>query len=188
MTPGSDAPLQAIREEASREVSGADAVGDVAPAGPDRPPLSATARIKLTDCALGIEHGRVWHIFRRVRGEWRHYGRLSGLPSGRQGKLLKLFAEGGGLLEKHAALQSEKKHYSGEGVDKLMGLVKPEISRLREIIRQAFSLPSDSADPLPFVTVSRGWLAKIYVGYAVQEDGDSLGGETRLRFKTKEEL
>jgi hypothetical protein len=144
-------------------------------------------QVKPANCALGCEAGTTWRVFVRVRGEWRDHGKLKELSIGKQAELLKLFAEGGGLLEKTTALRYERGHYSPGDVPAMMQRIKSEISNLRTLIRRTFSLP-DSVDPLPWEKSSKGWQALIQIGYAVQEDGESLGGEQRLRFKTREEL
>jgi hypothetical protein len=97
-------------------------------------------------------------------------------------------ADGGGFLEKLVALKLVRRNFSLGEVDKLMGKIKPEISKLRKIIRKTIGVETTRFDPLPFDEVQKGWRAEIQIGYAVQEDGEHLGGERRLRFKTREEL
>jgi hypothetical protein len=98
------------------------------------------------------------------------------------------FAEGGGFLAKTAALKLVHRHYQGSDVDKIMGVIKPELTRLRASIREAVGVKDPAADPLPFDDGRQGWHAEVGVAYAVQEDGDHVGGERRLRFRTRDEL
>jgi hypothetical protein len=137
---------------------------------------------------LGRETDQRWFLFRKVNGEWRQQKLVTGIAKGRQTNLLKALAEGGGYLEKTKALKLERETYAAADKDKLMGKIKPEISRLREVIRAAIGVPPIKADPLPYDGKRQGWQSAIQIGYAVQEDREHQGGEQRLRFKTHEEL
>jgi hypothetical protein len=138
--------------------------------------------------AIGLEVGDKWHLFRKHQGEWRQQRLVEGIPKGRQTKLLKAFATEGGFLPKISALRLERLTFSAGEIDVLMRLIKPEISNLRAILRAAIEVTNTKADPLPYDDHRAGWQAEIQIGYAVQEDGEHLGGERRLRFRTREEL
>jgi hypothetical protein len=138
--------------------------------------------------AIGLEAGNKWHLFRQFKGEWRQHKLVTGISKGRQASFLKALADHGGFLTKVEFLKSQRETFSGADVGKLMNTIKPEISKLRKAIRTAASVTDTRADPLPFETQQNGWRAAIKIGYAVQDDGDHLGGERRLRFKTREEL
>jgi hypothetical protein len=138
--------------------------------------------------AIGSEDGAKWHLFRQNKGEWRQQRLVKGIAKGMQANLLKKFVEGGGFLEKTEALKLVHRTWSPGDVDKLMGKIKPEMSRLRTTIRKAIGVTTSQGDPLPFDEIQKGWRAEIQIGYALQEDGEHLGGERRLRFKSHDEL
>jgi hypothetical protein len=138
--------------------------------------------------AIGLETDHKWHLFRQVHGEWRHQRLMQGISKGRQAKLMTALADGGGFLAKAKALKLERSNYSRGDIDKLMGRIKPEFAKLRDAIREALNVQKSEADPLPFDPTNAGWRAEIEIGYAVQDDGDHVGGEKRLRFKTHEQL
>jgi hypothetical protein len=138
--------------------------------------------------ALGVEAGNKWHLFRQVAGEWRPQRVVGGISKGRQAKLMKAFADRGGFLAKVDALKLERPSYSAGDIDRIMNYIKPELARLRETIRKATGVQNTDTDPLPFDGARKGWQAVIQIGYAVQEDGEHVGGEKRLRFKVRAEL
>jgi hypothetical protein len=148
----------------------------------------ASPKPRWRDWAIGLEHGKRWHLFKRHAGEWYQHKLVEGISMGRQQRLMTAFADGGGSLTKSQALKLELEHYSAGDVDRLMGVIKPEISRLRGIIRVAIGVNDDRADPLPFDETNTVWRAEIQIGYATQEDREYLGGEHRLRFKIREQL
>jgi hypothetical protein len=69
---------------------------------------------------------------------------------------MKALAEGGGFLPKEMALKLERKHFTAGDVDEMMSLIKPEISKLRAAIRNAFGITNAKADPLPYDDNARG--------------------------------
>jgi hypothetical protein len=138
--------------------------------------------------AIGCETIAKWHRFKKIKGEWQHQGRMRGIAKGRQAKLMKAFAEGGGFLSKDDALKLERANYSPGDVDKLMALINPELAKLRAAIRDASKVKDTTANPLPFDDLAKGWRAEIEIGFAVQDDGKHIGGENRLRFKTQSQL
>ncbi len=152
------------------------------------PAPAESAKPRWDRWAIGIEAASKWHLFRRTDGEWRAQRVVEGLSKGRQARLLQALAEGGGFLTKKVALQLEQKHYSGSDVDPLMSKIKPEISRLRKIISRETGIKRQGADPLPYDDARHGWQAALHIGYAIHEDGEHLGGESRLRFRSREEL
>jgi hypothetical protein len=138
--------------------------------------------------AVGLEAGNKWQLFRRIKGEWRPQKPLRGISRGRQAGLLEAFAERGGCLPKIEALKLEHPNYSAADVDKLMGLIKPELTRLRDALCKAIGVTDPKADPLPFDDAHSAWRSEIEIGYAVRQDGEHVGGENRLRFKSRMEL
>jgi hypothetical protein len=138
--------------------------------------------------AIGLETGNKWHLFYQFHGTWRHHGVVRGISKGRRANLMRAFAEGGGFLSKAIALRLERFVYSVSDIDKLMGRITPELTKLRNAIRVAVGAKNIKADPLPFVDDPPGWRAQISIGYAVQDDRDCVGGERRLRFKTRDHL
>jgi hypothetical protein len=152
----------------------------------ERTSRGSTPRWK--DWAIGLEVGNKWHLFRITKGEWRQQRVVNGISKGRQAKLMVALAEGGGFLARDEAVKLERSTFSGGEIDTLMGKIKPEISKLRGVIRTAIGVNNPKADPLPFDDAQVGWRAEIEIGYAEQEDGEHLGGERRLRFKTYHEL
>jgi len=132
--------------------------------------------------ALGIEHGDVWQVFKRTGDQWRHQGRLRNLSSGRQAELLKAIAEGGGFLSDHAATQLIRKTYSDSDKTRIQKIVRPVLSQLRKVMREATGAVHTQVDPLPRDKHLHGWQTKIEVGYALQDD------KGKLTFKTREQL
>jgi hypothetical protein len=156
---------------------------------PDAPKeIEGTLKPNLRYWALGVEAAGIWHVFKLVKGQWRQYGRLNGISAGRQDDLLRGFAEGGGFLLEQVAFKREFKDYRAGDRSRLTALIKPELSRIRTCIRNAIKVANRKIDPLPWDEVTRGWRAMVQIGYAVQEDHNYLGGERRLRFRTREEL
>jgi hypothetical protein len=153
---------------------------------------------RFSQWAIGIENSRVWHVFQKIGDDWRHKGRL-GKPAegkGRRGKpaeglqenLLLAFAAGGGLLEREESIEIAKKTSKKREYKSLLALVRPEMSRLRFLIKESIEIPKDSkgkrSDPLPWEGSSKCWRAKIQIGYAVLDDDSGRG----LRFKTHDQL
>ena len=113
--------------------------------------------------------------------------KIIAVPNGLQANLLHALADQGGFLGKSEALKLLRRNYSAGDVDALMKKIKPEISNLRKLIRSAIGQATED-NPLPYDKTRFGWLAKIQIGFAVQEDRQHVGGEHRLRFKTRNEL
>jgi hypothetical protein len=139
-------------------------------------------RTRFENWALAIEHDKAWHVFKKSRGGWRHQGKAKGISKGRQEDLLKRFAAGGGFLSDQEAVKSVLETPSRYDQTKIMQIIKPEISRLRKVIRRNLQVTNDGVDPLPRDKNARGWQARIQIGYAVKSDAD------RLEFKVYEEL
>jgi hypothetical protein len=161
-------------------------------AGDPAAPASSTSPVRTmprwNQWALGLEAGNKWHLFRRIKGQWQQEKLFRGISQGRQATLMEAFAEHGGCLRKIEALKLERATYSSADVEKLMGLIKPELTKLRAAICKAIGIRDPKADPLPFINEQSAWRAEIEIGYAVQQDGEHVGGEKRLRFKTREEM
>lgn len=130
--------------------------------------------------AVGFD-AKKWHLFRRFRNEWRERKVLKRIPNGIQSQLMKAFVDGRGFLAKSDALKLLRSTYSAGDVACLMGKIKPAISRLRGLLRKEMGY-STNDDPLPFDLLRLGWVAKIEMGYAGEEDGQRLGGERRMQF------
>jgi hypothetical protein len=146
----------------------------------------------LTDWAFGLEHGVArpkWHVFKKHRGEWRQRELLQGLLGGTQPVLLKAFAAGGGFLGKREAFKLVGPSASASDYRKIMGIIKPELSRLRALLRRAVGCSNKRVDPLPWDGPNHGWRAAVEIGYALEIDGQHIGeGQGRLQFKTQEQL
>jgi hypothetical protein len=132
--------------------------------------------------ALGIEHGDVWQVFKRIGDQWRHQGRLRNLSAGRQAEMLKAIAEGGGFLSDHAATQLIRETYSDSDKTRIRNIIKPVLSQLRQLMRRVVSAADTQADPLPRDKHTHGWQTKIQVGYAIQDE------KGKLMFKSREQL
>jgi hypothetical protein len=141
----------------------------------------------LSKWALGLDGKRTWQVFRRKGNRWEHQGCLDGLPAGNQTKLLEALAEGGGFLKKITAIKIWMDPYVAGEVPRIWKLVKPEMSNLRGVIRQAIGA-REPYDPFPYDRAMKGWQAQVAVGYAVETEGDRADAETRLCFKLREEL
>src|SRR5262249_40710456 len=88
---------------------------------------------------------------------------------------------------KKDALETWALSYSEGDIDRMMAQIKPVLSNLRETIREAIGIDSNS-DPLPWGDAQQGWRSGIEIGYAVMEDGERIRGTNRLRFKTHDQL
>jgi hypothetical protein len=130
--------------------------------------------------AVGFD-AKKWHLFKRFRKEWRQRKVLKRIPKGLQSQLMKAFVDGRGFLAKSVALKLLRSTYAAGDVACLMAKIKPAISRLRVLLRKEMGY-STSDDPLPYDVLRLGWVAKIEIGYAGEEDGQHLGGERRIRF------
>ncbi len=153
-----------------------------APTPISAPERSSDVRPRFEVWALAIEHGGGWHVFKRFDGKWRHHGRAKGIAKGRQEDLLKRFAEGGGFLSDVDAVNSVRGAFSTYDRKKIMQTIKPEISRLRKVIRRHLQVMDHRVDPLPRDKNARGWQARIQIGYAVKSDAG------RLEFRLFEQL
>jgi HEAT repeat protein len=138
--------------------------------------------------AVGRESDKKWHLFRMVRGEWQHRGPLKGLRGGLRAKLLDGFAESEGVLPKLRALEIAGGPLGPRRREEVMRMISPELTKLRKILLRAVRLLQSEADPLPWNGPGEVWRAAMSIGYAVQEDGQKLGGEGRLKFKLRGEL
>jgi hypothetical protein len=151
-------------------------------------PRGVPPQPRLENWALGLEACNKWYLFKLVKGAWRLQKRFPDVSKGREANLLKALAEGGGFLPKTVAFRLERETYSGGDIEALMNMIKPAISKLRRKIRAAIQFKHPKVDPLPFDDHRFGWLAKIEIGYAAQADGEHLGADQRLRFKSRSQL
>jgi hypothetical protein len=138
---------------------------------------------RLKDWAIGIEGPGVWHVFHRFGGAWRHQGRAESIASRRQEDLLRSFAEGGGLLSDDGVVKWIRRTSSGEDTRKILKCIKPDISRLRKVLRMNLKITDMAVNPLPRDRHTRGWQSAIEIGYAVKNDD-----EGRLEFMLHEHL
>jgi hypothetical protein len=142
--------------------------------------------------AFGKEHGGKWHVFRKIGGTWRAEGLLRGLRRGLQDRLMEAFAEGGGYLAMRDVMKREAPECPAAERKKIKGKISSELTNIRKTLLAGMGVPKRTADPLPHEPSGDrsggGWRARVSIGYAVQEDGNTVGGEHRLRFKTKGEL
>jgi hypothetical protein len=148
--------------------------------------IAATERLgkqpQLKNYAIAIEHHGAWHVFKRYKQKWRHQGKATGIKEGRQEELLECFAEGSGLLTDNSAVKSVRRTYSQDDKKRIMKILKPQISRLRGIIRLNLHIKDRSVDPLPRDKGNGAWRARIQIGLAVKSDDGSL------EFKLPEKL
>lgn len=154
-----------------------------------RPEVALAARNDAKECeptpfsawAIGRGEER-WVLFRQIGREWRDQARVQ-VSKGRQNRLLEAFLAGDGLLSRQAALRSEGvREQSSDAARKAIKRVRPELTNLRNAIRDAAGIAESDADPLP-PDGSRGWRAALALGYAVKslETG-------RLEFKTRDQM
>jgi hypothetical protein len=144
---------------------------------------------RFSSWAIGTQHDGPggWRLFKKADGEWRDVKKFA-VAKGLQAALLEAFAQGGGFLQKTEALNLIAKRYNPSDIDRLMGQIKPELTRIRNAIREAIGCDDSKANPLAFDDTAKGWRSAISIGYAVQEDREHIGGEQRLRFKLRNEL
>jgi hypothetical protein len=163
------------------------------PGGGDRAAVEsgngqADRPINLRDYAIGLEDGRKWHLFRLIKHEWRPLRALQGIAKGKQQSLLEALARQEGILSRVDAVNLGGKAITGELAKKRWEIIKSEMSNIRQRIRNALKITGKRVDPIPWSEGGSGWHALIQIGYAVQEDGEQTGGESRLRFKMRSEL
>jgi hypothetical protein len=132
--------------------------------------------------ALAIEYSGTWHLFHKLGAAWQHRGRVRGVPKGRQEELLKAFAAEGGFLSDAAAVKLVRQTASGYDRRKILGSIKPDLSRLRKVIRTNLNITQAGLDPLPRDRQTRGWQARVAIGYAIKND------DGQLEFKLREQL
>jgi hypothetical protein len=119
-----------------------------------------------------------------MRGEWRHCKKVAGIAAGRQEELLTAFAGGSGCLAKLVAIRTVRANFNNSEVDEILKLVKPEISKLRNVIREAIGVADTTADPLPYDGPNKAWCAAVSIGYAIEGDR----GRGDLQFRRREDL
>ncbi len=83
--------------------------------------------------------GKEWHLYQCVRSSWRQMRGLS-FREGIQAALVKLFAKGGGFLERQAGLKLWPELLMAREYKKAMQRLKPELSHLARLIREAIGL------------------------------------------------
>jgi hypothetical protein len=134
----------------------------------------------LENWALAVEYPGTWHLFHKLGAAWQHRGRVRGLTKGRQEELLNAFAADGGFLSDAAAVKLVSQTASGYDRRKILGSIKPDLSRLRKVIRTNLNITG--VDPLPRDRQTRGWQARVAIGYAIKND------DGQLEFKIREQL
>jgi hypothetical protein len=117
--------------------------------------------------AIGKDANGTWHHFRFRDGRWEHFGRLKVRRRGsKQDGLLDLFLKGAGRLTEGDAvgLWHDPSSMRQATRDKL----EPELTHLRNAIRNARRAGKETSDPLPARTVdgARCWIAEVQFGHA----------------------
>jgi hypothetical protein len=171
--------------EAAWEKEEETSAGDQREESPARGGASAP---RFEQWAVGMEYNKKWHLFRVVRRKWQHCGPLKGLRGGLRAKLLEGFAANDGVLVKSQALKIAGGPAACADSETVMKKIKPELSALRGILREAVGVANSKEDPLPWDEPCDAWQARVQVGFAIQEDGQKLGGEGRLRFSLRSGL
>lgn len=144
---------------------------------------------RLSDWAVGIENDKSWHLFKKWKGEFQPQRKLVEIRGGVRARLLKGFAEKGGALSKAEAINLVRPHCAPSEMKAIIKkVISPELSHLRKILLKAIGESDSDVDPIPIDPNTNSWQAIIEIGYAIQEDQPHIGGEERLRFKTREQL
>jgi len=147
------------------------------------------SRPRLDKWAFGLEDDRKWNVFRQYGGSWRWQGILRDLPRGKPAELLKAFAEGGGSLDRNAVYRLWRHTYSAGDTHKILRTAKTTMNTLRKVIRKAIGIAENDKSMNPIPSDKRGgWQGTIQIGYAVKGDPQAAGGESRLQFRTREQL
>jgi hypothetical protein len=146
--------------------------------GSKRAPKGERPRLPLDRYAVAIEHGKAVHVFTffgtEEKGQWQHRGQLKPpLSPGAEYDLFELFVKSGGGLKKDAAVKSFRKTVSSDEKAKIyQAQVKPVLSRIRTKLRESLGL--GKIDPIPWDKPTRSYIARIQVGYAIQDDQGKL--------------
>jgi hypothetical protein len=146
---------------------------------------------KYSEWAFGQEDGDRWHTFRHRSGRWEHQGLLNGLDDKLQA-LMSAFAKGNEVVRLDDLINIRRTHPGAAESKRVQNLIKPEMTRLRNVLLLAMNLPRTSAaniklDPLPPCKEPRGYQARVHIGYAIKDDEGHVGDD-RLRFQTYQEL
>ena len=176
---GAKAPTAKTSQETTSTVDRASAATDsgtcstdqTAPANTIEP---AIPRTRWKNWAIGFD-GIKWHLYKQHQGEWRQQNVVK-FSKGSQTDLMLGFSAGAGFLPKTVALKLKRPNFSSADVDPIMNLIKPEMTNLRDTIRLMIGVNTKD-DPLPYDDIQKGWRAEIQIGYAVQHDGENIGGE-----------
>jgi hypothetical protein len=139
-------------------------------------------KVRLENRAIGMDEKNVWHVFRRTKGRWLHYGRLKRISKGWQTKLLRAFLEGHGFFDQGTARKIVRETNSDADRPRIMNTLKAPLSRLRDVVCAAMKIQKDHQDPFPYDDARKGWCAAIQVGYA------TLNDDGRWCFRTESEL
>jgi hypothetical protein len=131
--------------------------------------------------AIGMESYGKWHLFRKHAGTWQIQRKFSARRDKGSDKLLRAFAEGGGLLSKKDAIKLWCASLAGQQLQ-IFRSVKTAMTRLRHEIRNAVKCGDSKADPLRWDEITAGWRAAVEIGYAEQNDNG------RYAFRTKGEM
>jgi hypothetical protein len=133
--------------------------------------------------AIGLESRGKWHHFRLNKGQWRHFGTVRVRP-GRQEGLLELFIKGSGCLPEEEAFKLWYVPRTEDQRAEIRDKLEPELTCLRNLIREARRVPKRTNDPLPRSTDSgpRRWIAEIQFGGAGHLDGNHVNMENPIHF------
>ena len=133
--------------------------------------------------AIGKVSRSNWQHFRYCDGKWRHFGRLE-IRAGKQEKLLELFLEGGGCLLEDDALRLWYEPKSQSQRLEILKKLEPEITHLRNLIRQARGIVGKTSDPLPRSKDDgpRRWIAAVIFGGAGHQDDKHVSSKNAMHF------
>jgi hypothetical protein len=180
-------------DRADADALAGDHLGDTAGAAP----TDAEREPGFQFWAIGQETGERWHVFRLVKKQWRHVVVLDGLPQKPGSRLLRLlsaFVDKGGCLSLEEVVELESKFSNqldrAKSLKKILTLVKPEISKLRRLIRKAMKLDPTARhlDPIPYDENAHAWKATVQIGYAYVDDDNRLRFTARDGLSREEEL
>jgi hypothetical protein len=139
--------------------------------------------------ALACCDGKHWHSYKRDHGNRWVRLRVFELSEGKQSELFNCLVRNAGFIPLEKALAIWCKSDFARDYERLMRLLKPELTRLRRAMRTSFGLPKSAGDPLPRVLRPKGWQVLPQIGYANNEEGrwvvkslDELSTEDRLDF------
>lgn len=182
-------PLLAVARHGPPSVQAESAAADedCGSSGAGDAPRGSADRATFEKRAIATEDGIHWYSYRLQRSKKWVQWRMVRLRPGQQTELFRRLVRGGGRLAKTEALVVWHVRYKSRDYAGIMKLLKPELSRLRDAMREALNLSDSCADPLPFDAQTKSWQAALLIGCALAEDSgwvikssEELSTEQRL--------